>query len=97
MSVVKITLPLGEVPVTGKQVTFNAPCDCSVTECIQIDGVNYAVVDAMGNQVTGSSDGGVWRSGAKVSVLLDAEARKAFLLNGSTPTITAAKIREICT
>ena len=97
MGKVKLTLPGLEIPVTGKQVTFAAPCDCSVVECIHIDGVDYAVVDAMGNQVTGSPDGGVWRSGAKVSVLLDVENRKAFLLNGNTPPITVAKIREICT
>lgn len=96
MSKVKLTLPGLEIPVTGKQVSFAAPCDCSVVDCIQIDGVDYTVVDAMGNKVTGSSDGGVWSTGAKVSVLLDVEARKAYLLNGNTPPITAAKIRSIC-
>ena len=96
MSKVKLTLPLGEIPVTGKQVTFAAPCDCSVVECLQIDGVDYRVVDALGNQVTGNPTGGVWASGSKVSVLLDVENKKAFLLNGNTPPITAAKIREIC-
>ena len=96
MSKVKLTLPGLEIPVTGKQVTFAAPCDCSVVECLQIDGVDYLVVDALGNQVTGNPTGGVWASGSKVSVLLDVENKKAFLLNGNTPPITAAKIREIC-
>ena len=49
MSKVKLTLPLGEVPVTGKQISFVAPCDCSNVECIQIDGVDYCVVDALGH------------------------------------------------
>ena len=96
MSKVKLTLPIGEVAATGKQVSFAAPCDCSAVECIQIDGVDYCVVDAMGNQVTGSPTGGVWSAGAKVSVILDVDDRKAYLLNGNTPTITVAKIREIC-
>lgn len=96
MSKVKLALPIGEVPVTGKQVTFAAPCDCSVVECLQIDGVDYCVVDALGNQVTGSPDGGVWSAGAKVSVILDVENKRAYLLNGNTPPITVTKIREIC-
>ena len=97
MSKVKLTLPIGETATSGKQITFAAPCDCSNVECIQIDGVDYCVVDAMGNQVTGSPDGGVWLGGSKVSVILDVENQKAFLLNGNTPPITVAKIREICT
>ena len=97
MSKVKLTLPGLEIPVTGKQVSFAAPCDCSIVDCIQIDGVDYIVVDAMGNKVTGSPTGGVWCQGAKVSVILDVENRKAYLLNGNIPPITVAKIREICT
>ena len=97
MAKIKLTLPLGEIPVNGKQVTFVAPCDCSAADGIQIDGVDYCVVDALGNQVTGNPTGGVWGAGAKVSVLLDVENQKAFLLNGNTPPISVAKIREICT
>ena len=97
MGKVKLTLPGLEIPVTGKQVSFVAPCDCSVVDCLQIDGVDYIVVDAMGNQVTGNPDGGIWSSGAKISVILDVEARKAYLLNGGIPPITTEKIREICT
>ena len=96
MSKVKLTLPGLEIPVTGKQVSFVAPCDCSIVECVQIDGEDYCVVDAMGNQVTGNPTGGVWCKGAKISVILDCESRKAYLLNGNVPPITDAKIREIC-
>lgn len=100
---IKLTLPIGEVPVTGKQISFVAPCDCSVVECLQIDGVNYCVVDAMGNKVTQQDGGGVWDIGAKVSVILDCDYtddhgnRRAYLLNGNTPPIRLEKIREICT
>ena len=96
MSKVRLTLPIGEVAVTGKQVTFVAPCDCSVVDCLCIDGEDYIVVDALGNKVTGNPTGGVWGAGAGVSVLLNAETKKAFILNGNTPPITTARIREIC-
>ncbi len=96
MSKVKVTLPGLEIPVTGKQVTFTAPCDCSATECLQIDGVDYTVVDAMGNVVAGTENGGFWCDGAKVSVLLDVENQKAYLLNASAYPISAERIREIC-
>ena len=94
MSKVKVTLPGLEFPVTGKQVSFKAPCDCSNVECIQIDGVDYTVVDALGRQVTGSPKGGTWASGAQVSVILDCENKKAFLQNGNvTPDIIGAAYR----
>lgn len=99
MSKVKLTLPGLEIPVTGKQISFVAPRACSVVDCLQIDGENYTVVDAMGNVVTGNPTGGVWCEGAKVSVILDcdAEPKKAYLLNGNVPPITVERIREICT
>ena len=96
MSKVVITLPGLEIPVPGKQISFKAPCNCSEVECLQINGTDYCVVDTMGNQVTGNPNGGVWVSGAKVSVVLDVEAKKAYLLNGSTPIIPVERIREIC-
>jgi hypothetical protein len=97
MGIVKLELPIGVLPVNGKQITFSAPCDCSITECIQIDGVDYTVVDAMGNTVTGTARGGIWCSGATVSVVLDVDNKKAFLLNGGTLLpMTETKIREIC-
>ena len=94
MTKIKLALPGLEIPVTGKQITFEAPCSCDVTECLQIDGVDYTVVDAMGNTVTGV--GGVWATGAKITVVLDTENQKAYLLNGNGYPITAARIREIC-
>ena len=94
MSKIKLTLPGLEIPVTGKQVSFEAPCNCDATECLQIDGVDYTVVDALGNIVTGV--GGVWTTGAKITVVLDVENQKAYLLNGNGHPITAERIREIC-
>ena len=94
MAKIKLTLPGLEIPVTGKQVSFEAPCNCDTTECLQIDGVDYTVVDSLGNTVTGI--GGVWATGAKITVVLDVENQKAYLLNGNGHPITAERIREIC-
>lgn len=83
------------VAITGKVVTFTAPCDCDkVTDGIVINGTTYTICDAMGNKVTGT--GGVWCSGAQISVVLDCENKKAYLQNGkSTPAmIGAAKAEE---
>ena len=84
MAKIKLTLPRFELPANGKHVTFQAPCDCSDVECIQIDGVDYTVVDSLGNVVTGDPAGGTWNSGATVSVILNVDDRKAYILNGST-------------
>lgn len=82
MSVIKVTLPPGELPVNGKQVSFKAPCACSAAEAVQIEGVNYTVCDALGRCVTGSR--GVWEAGEIISVILDAENNKALIQNGAT-------------
>ena len=86
MSVIKVTLPLGELPVNGKQVSFKAPCDCHVAEAIQIEGVNYTVVDNMGCCVTGK--GGMWVAGSVVTVVLDTENQKAYFQNNAAQTFT---------
>lgn len=82
MANIKLTLP-GE-PFTKQIVTFTAPCDCDkVTDGIVINGKTYTICDAMGNKIPGT--GGVWCSGAQISVVLDCENKKAYLQNG-TPT-----------
>lgn len=88
MSVIKVTLPPGEIPVEGKQVSFKAPCPCDVTEAIQIEGENYIVCDSLGKSVTGV--GGVWDVGSIVSVILSVEQKKAYIQNQShSPRFTA--------
>lgn len=81
MSVIKVTLPLGEIPVEGKPVSFKAPCPCDVTEAIQIEGENYIVCDALGECVTGS--GGVWDVGSIVTVTLSVEQKRAYIQNSA--------------
>ena len=82
MSVIKLTLPPGEIPVNGKQISFIAPCTCAVTDALQIEGVNYTVVDTLLNCVTGK--GGLWDVGAVVSVVLDVDNKMAFIQGGGS-------------
>lgn len=86
MSVIKVTLPPGEIPAEGKQVSFKAPCTCDQTDAIQIEGVDYTVCDALGKCVTGI--GGVWDVDSIISVILSPEQRKAYIQNnaGYSPT-----------
>lgn len=88
MAVIKVTLPPGELPVNGKQVSFKAPCDCLAAEAIQIEGVNYTVVDNMGCCVTGK--GGTWAEGTVVTVVLDVDNRKAYFQNNVAQTFTVS-------
>lgn len=84
MAKIKVTLPGLEIPVNGKQVSFVAPCDCSVADGIQIDGVDYDIVDSIGNPV--SFGRGVWCEGALLSVILDVTNHKAYLQNQNSYT-----------
>jgi hypothetical protein len=77
MSKIKITLPNNEVPITGKLISFVAPCDSVDAECIQIDGVDYAIVDIMGNPITGTN--GIWCRNAIIAVILDTGNKKAYM------------------
>ena len=80
----KIKLNFEATPFTGQLVTFTAPCDCTeVTDGLVINGNAYTVVDALGNAIMGVS---AWRGGAKVTVALDIENRRAFLQNGAVTT-----------
>lgn len=81
MSIIKVTLPPGEMPAEGKQVSFKAPCTCAVTEAIQIEGENYTVCDALGKPVTGI--GGIWDAGSIISTVLSLEQKKAYIQNGA--------------
>ena len=78
MSKVRVTLPGGEIPVNGKQVSFIAPCTCAGTRCLHIDGIDYSIVDAIGNPPNHA-----WVEGAIVTVVLDVDNAKAYLQNGA--------------
>ena len=93
MSVIKLTLPFGEIPVNGKKVTFTAPCSCMETEALQIEGEQYTVVDALCRCVTGI--GGRWIAGAVVTVVLDVDNKRAYLQTSTGHGWTLAATTEI--
>ena len=86
MSMIRATLPAGEIPVDGKQVSFVAPCNSLAAEGIQIDDEAYSVVDSTGITLTGK--GGVWDIGAIVSVILDVTNKKAYLQSSNAGILT---------
>lgn len=79
MNKVRLTIPDGATISTGKQLTFTAPCDCSETECLQINGVDYAIVDAKGYAAKNS-----WSSGNIVSIIVDTKSHNAYVQNSTS-------------
>lgn len=75
----KIKLSIPDVVCTGKMVSFVAPCDCSAITCLQINDVDYSIVDAAGEDVI--KVGGVWVAGAMVTVVLNTTSAKAYIQN----------------
>lgn len=82
MSVIKLTLPGNEIPVNGKSVTFEAPCSCAAATSIQIDDVDYTIVNSIGDVLAGSED--IWTTGAMITVVLDVTNAKAYLQSAPT-------------
>lgn len=89
MAKIKIVLPEGQTVATGMQVSFIAQCSCSDTTCLQINGVDYTLVDALGNNIGGKS---AWATGALISALLDVSNKKAYVLNAGTLLIAGGTI-----
>lgn len=75
----KLKLNVPDAIATGKMVSFIAPCNCDAITCLQINGADYAIVDASGQDVL--PVGNVWESGALITVSLDAESNKAYIQN----------------
>lgn len=90
---VAITLPSGERVVNGKQVSFVAPCRSLDADCLVIEGVDYTVVDAAGQALTGAVS--AWELGATVSVVLDTVNARAYIQNANTNVYLEAKFKEL--
>ena len=97
MSKINLSLPDDNI-VTGKQVSFIAPCGSDSAECLTINGVDYIVCNAIGVDVAGTT---AWASGVIVSVILNVEETKAYIQNAATSagestagTLTAISITE---
>ncbi len=83
MNKIILTLPDDKI-VTGKQVSFVAPCGSIDTECLTIRGADFTVCNASGVDVAGTN---AWASGAIVSVILNVEDHRAYIQNASAPAI----------
>lgn len=90
MSKIKLTLPAGEKLTYGKLVSFEAPCACTNVDGIQINGTDYALVDALGNSFAKTP---AFKEGLLVTVAIDNVNYKALLQNPSI-VATAKTISE---
>lgn len=75
MAKINLTLPVGELAITGKQITFKAPCDCAVDTVVSLEGVVYALVDTVNRPLPANA----FKSGALVTVILNVEDKKAYV------------------
>ena len=89
MNKIILTLPDDKI-VTGKQISFVAPCGSLDTECLTIRSVDYTVCNASGANVAGTN---AWASGAIVSVILNVEDHRAYVQNASlTASLTIGSV-----
>lgn len=77
MAKLNLTLPEGELAVTGKQVTFVAPCNSAGLTHIIIGGEEFELVDSNGNALIS----GAFVKNAMVSVILYTDIHKAYIQN----------------
>lgn len=88
MSKLRLTLPGYEIPVDGKTVSFRAPCSCADITCIQIDSIDYDIVDALGRSVAGKSE--YWSPNTVVTVTLDVTNQKAYVQGSPVTSLPMA-------
>lgn len=70
----------------GMELSFRAPCDCSDVTGVTLAGVEYALVDASGESLSGCSK--YFVKNAVLTVIIDTENKKATLLNPRVNTYT---------
>lgn len=86
-----LTLPIGELLYTGKQVTFQTPCASEGLTGLIVDGVTYDLVNALGTQLVANS----FDTGAMVSVIFDMDKRKAYVQNADTNAYLENRFEEV--
>lgn len=85
-----LTLPYGEKVYTGRQVTFQSPCESEGLAGVIVDGVTYDLVSAMGTVLVGNS----FDVGAMVSVIFNIETKKAYVQNADTNAYLEGKFND---
>lgn len=86
-----LTLPKGEFIYTGRQVTFESPCESEGLTGLVVDGVTYDLVSSLGQQLVGNS----FDAGAMVSVIFNIEKKKAFVQNADTNAYLESKFNSV--
>lgn len=82
-----INLSTPEAGITdGMELSFRAPCNCSDVTGVKLDNVEYALVDASGESLSGCS--GYFVQNAVLTVIIDTVNKKATLLNPRVNTYT---------
>lgn len=71
---------------TGLTITFQAPCDCTETKSIIIQGKSFSLVDALGVSI--ASDVQAFVSGAMVAIILNCEDSTAYIQNAASASQT---------
>ena len=77
MALLNLTLPSGELAVTGKQVSFASPCSSGSLEGVVIENNTYSLVDSDGSPVASKA----FLEGNIVSIILNVEEKKAYVQN----------------
>ncbi len=90
MSTLKLTLPSGESLKNGKLITFRTPCNCNVIDMLEINGVAFDLVDAIGTPV--STVDGAFAEDAMISLALDVENSKAYIQGTSVSGVGYSKV-----
>lgn len=85
-----LALITGDFIYTGRQVTFASPCESEGLTGVIVDGVEYALVNAMGTPLVANS----FDAGAMVSVIFDVENKKAYVQNADTNAYLEGKLAE---
>ena len=87
---INLTIP-SESVVTGKQITFKAPCDSNSVTGVKINDSLYSIVDSFGNPISSYA----FSEGSIVSIILDNEASKAIIQNPNTTKYIEDNILEL--
>lgn len=87
---INLTIP-SESVVTGKQITFKAPCDSNSVTGVKINDSLYSIVDSFGNPISTYA----FSEGSIVSIILDNEASTAIIQNPNTTKYIEDNILEL--
>ena len=81
---ITVILNDGDVLNNGTLLKFIAPCDCAAFKgVLWVNDEQYGIVDALGRDYSLIEHGSIWAEGAKLSVLIDLNNRRAYLQNAA--------------